>query len=84
LCFHDRPTGAVASHSIPDQEEAMTQKDLNRAVARATGESVNTILQLGFSLADQNAVDSDSEPYDVEDKILDWDALDSERALLVT
>jgi hypothetical protein len=28
----------------------MTQRDLNRAVARATGETVDRVVQLGFSL----------------------------------
>ena len=55
----------------------MTQKDLNRAVARATGECINTITDLGFSLADPVVVEYDPEPCNIEDKILDWDALDS-------
>ena len=37
----------------------MTQSDLNRAVARATGETVRTIAELGFSLVDPVAVDDD-------------------------
>ena len=61
----------------------MTQKDLNRAVARATGECVNTIADLGFSIADPVVVDYDPEPCNVEDKTLDWDALDSQRPGLV-
>jgi hypothetical protein len=28
----------------------MTQRDLNRAVARATGETVDRVVQMGFSL----------------------------------
>ena len=40
----------------------MTQAEVNRAVARATGETVRTIAQLGFGIADQDVVDHDPEP----------------------
>jgi hypothetical protein len=59
----------------------MTQTELNRAVARATGESPCTIAQLGFSVADPDVVDYDPEPYDLEEKFLDWDALAEKRQL---
>ena len=54
----------------------MTQAELNRAVARATGESVSTIRRLGFLLAetDMELADPDSEehgPY-----VIDWDVLE--------
>ena len=54
----------------------MKQADLNRAVARATGEAVSTINRLGFLLADpidcpDSAVDSA--------QVIDWDELESER-----
>ena len=58
----------------------MTQSELNRAVATATGETVFTIAELGFSIADPDAVDYDPEPSDVEDLIVDWDALDARRS----
>ena len=48
---HGRPrSGAVAfSFSLSTEgEEAMTQNELNRAVARATGESVAVISSMGF------------------------------------
>jgi hypothetical protein len=61
----------------------VTQAEITRAVARVTGETVRTIAQLGFSLADPDVVEWDPEPYDVEDKILDWDAVDAQRAVLV-
>jgi len=54
----------------------MTQRDLNRAVARATGESPCVISRLGFGIADPPTVDFDPEPYDrraTQDKHLDWD-----------
>ena len=63
----------------------MTQAEVNRAVARATGEAVRTIAQLGFRIADPQVVDNDPEPYDVdpEDKAFGGDALDRQRALPV-
>ncbi len=51
----------------------MTQCQLNRAVAKATGEPVGTIDQMGFSIADPRQVCHDPEPSDFEDKIIDWD-----------
>ena len=57
----------------------MKQSELNRAVARATGENLRVISQLGFSLADPVSVQHDPEPCDVEDLIVDWDALDLQR-----
>jgi hypothetical protein len=57
----------------------MTQSELNRAVAAATGESICTVSHLGFTIADPDAVDYDPEPCEVEDLIVDWDALDAGR-----
>lgn len=61
----------------------MTQRDLNRAVARATGETVGMIAGMGFSIADPDVVDFDPEPckfeVDLETKIVDWDLFDAER-----
>jgi len=57
----------------------MKQSELNRAVARATGENLRVISQLGFSLADPVSVQHDPEPCDIEDMIVDWDALDLQR-----
>jgi len=59
----------------------MTQAELNRAVALATGESVGTVSELGFSLADPDWVDHDPEPCHIEDLILDWDAVEARRRL---
>ena len=57
---------------------AVKQADLDRAVARATGETVSTIKRLGFLLADPaDPLDPDAEelgPY-----VIDWDELESER-----
>ena len=53
----------------------MQQRDLNRAVSRATGESVSTIKRLGFLIAEHDDPrDPDSEefgPY-----VIDWDAVE--------
>ena len=57
----------------------MTQADLDCSVAHATGESVATIRQLGFSVADPDIADYDPEPYDLPPQMVDWDQLDAER-----
>ena len=48
----------------------MTQAELDREISRATGESVGTIRNLGFSLV---------EPPDLEPLTVDWDALEVDR-----
>ena len=62
----------------------MRQADLDRAVARATGESVATIRRLGFLLDDPVAEhnQSDAEVCDTEicdAMVIDWDVLEAER-----
>lgn len=67
--------GAVAS--FPDRkDEAMNQRELNRAVARATGESVSEIASRGF-------VPLTERPYELEDSCIDWDVCDLERIVAV-
>ena len=61
----------------------MTQNDLNRAVALATGETVCTISRLGFSLAEPDFAESDPELNDFESRTVDWDALDEQRVALL-
>ena len=56
----------------------MTQAQLNRAVARVTGESRRLIRRLGFSLIESPAADLAAEPTDVA-KFLDWDQVASQR-----
>ena len=58
----------------------MTQTEIDRAVALATGEPVCTVSGLGFSIADPDFVDYDPEPTDIEDLIVDWDELDARRS----
>ena len=56
----------------------MRQSDLDRAVARATGENVSTIKRLGFLLADP--IDSSTDESDEHDPyVIDWDALAANR-----
>ncbi len=57
----------------------MTQAELNRAVALATGETVTTIRELGFSLADPDEVAHDPQPCDLDVQAIDWDAYDAKR-----
>jgi hypothetical protein len=57
----------------------MTQRELNRAVARATGESVDEIAHLCF--VPLHAVPREFEPedHDLERHFLDWEWCDGER-----
>jgi hypothetical protein len=57
----------------------MNQSAINRAVARATGESVREIRRRGFSLVDPDESDFDPEPDDRQPQIVDWDTLDAQR-----
>ncbi len=52
----------------------MTQSDLNREIARATGESVMTIARMGF-------VPLTETPYEPELRHIDWDDADRSRHL---
>lgn len=51
----------------------MTQRDLNRAVAKATGESISEIEHMGFS----EITVPDDAGNRTEPAVLDWDALDA-------
>jgi len=55
----------------------MTQNDLNRAVARRTGESVSLIASLGF-------VQLTGQPFEREPLVVDWDQADADRNVTVT
>ena len=54
----------------------MTQSELNREVAHATGESLRTISQLGFVPLSPVPFERDREPLTV-----DWDEADAQRAV---
>ena len=57
----------------------MNQSQLDRAVARATGETRDTISRLGFSIADPLVVQHDPEPCLRAPLVVDWDELDARR-----
>ncbi len=52
----------------------MTQAELNREVAYATGESVGTIAQMGFVVLTRI-------PIERESLHIDWDRLDADRRI---
>ena len=52
----------------------MTQQDLERELARHTGDSLSTIRRHGFSLV---------EPPELEPLAVDWDQLDAERVRML-
>lgn len=58
----------------------MTQTELNRRVARATGEDLRTIAHHGFSIADPAMVDYDPEPSPPH--TVDWEHVDAQRPAL--
>ena len=51
----------------------MSQNQIDRAVARHTGESLSTIRKFGFSIV---------EPPELEPLTVDWDAVQAERVAL--
>jgi hypothetical protein len=55
------------------------QADLNRAVARATGESIATVKRLGFLIDDPNAGSNRSDLTDPGPAVVDWDELQARR-----
>lgn len=57
----------------------MTQAEVDRAVARATGESVRTIQRLGFLIADPDSELTDPDDEELGPYVLDWDELERER-----
>ena len=55
----------------------MTQKELNRQVAKATGETVDTVSRRGFIPLTYALCEEDREPL-----VVDWDELEARRAVL--
>jgi hypothetical protein len=55
----------------------MTRSRLERAVARATGESLSTIKRLGFSVVEPQPDGFDDQP--VAPNVVDWDDLQQRR-----
>ena len=60
----------------------MTQRELHRAIARATGESMRTIQQFGFSALEDQAPLGEAEMPDAKPQVVDWDQLDADRIAL--
>lgn len=56
----------------------MHQADLNRAVARATGETVSAIKRLGF-LLDEPLPHAAPDADELGPLVIDWDVLDTQR-----
>ena len=57
----------------------MKQTELNRAVARATGESIATVKRLGFLIDDPNAGSDHFDPTNQGPTIVDWDEVQARR-----
>ena len=57
----------------------MKQADLNRAVARATGESIATVKRLGFLIDDPDAGSDHLDPLDPGPAVVDWDEVQARR-----
>jgi len=54
----------------------MSQNDLNREVAIATGESISSIKRLGFMIADPSVPIEDPFDPNLGGRVVDWDAYD--------
>ena len=61
----------------------MTQRELDRAVAQATGEDLREIQRRGFSVADPMQADFDPEA-DYLRRAIDWDDQDLSRNISIS
>ncbi len=59
----------------------MSQRELNHAIARATGESVATVKRLGFLLADPTVDIPDPDCEALGPQVLDWDEFEASRGV---
>lgn len=57
----------------------MTEQELNRAIARKTGESLKTIRRRGFSIVRPKRENFDPEPNLLPPQVIDWDQADAQR-----
>jgi hypothetical protein len=71
--------GLSVSENIFWKKTHMNQTELNRAVARATGESLATIRRLGFLLADFDRGDQLAQGPDWDTQVIDWNRLADDR-----
>jgi hypothetical protein len=80
VLFSARPPpfcgGRFVSLVFCPKEKAMTQNELNRAVARATGESVSLISSTGF-------VPLSDTPHEREPQTVDWEITQQNRRVSV-
>ena len=58
----------------------MTQQQIDRLVAKATGEDLRAIRRRGFSIVDTKVICLDPDPDQKSPQWVDWDQLDRERA----
>lgn len=58
----------------------MTQQQLDRLVAKATGEDIRNIKRRGFSIIDPQTICFDPDPDQRSPQWVDWDALEHQRA----
>lgn len=58
----------------------MTRRDLESAVAAATGEDVREIRRRGFSVLNLRQRDFDPEPDNQLPRAIDWDRVDQQRS----
>ena len=58
----------------------MTQNQLNREVANATGESIRTVAQRGFGILQLTPTPTQDEQ-DREPLVVDWEELESRREI---
>ena len=55
----------------------MTQAELYREIAQATGESLRTVAEMGFVPLTRGPIERDRDPL-----VVDWDDLDASREML--
>jgi hypothetical protein len=55
----------------------MTQNELYREIAHATGESLRTVAEMGFVPLTRGPIERDRDPL-----VVDWDELDASREML--
>jgi hypothetical protein len=69
----------TANRQLKKEMITMTQRQLDRAVARATGESLATIARMGFGIANPFVGPDECQPAPFGPNLVDWDAQDGQR-----
>jgi len=57
----------------------MTRGQFHRALAKATGESIRTLKQFGFSLLEPDVDQLDADGPDDDPQTVDWDRVEADR-----